>query len=447
MKLNRVILTSAQLLGAMAQNNVTNETMFPLSTDDEFSFILGEVLSLSNNFGANTGEVLRAASQITPGDFESWYTEFNYLAGQIEAQGDSSSSPVAQMEAYFRAASYYRTAGFFLIHDITDPRIYSLWDSQLEDFAKAIDLLPFPGEKITVQGPNFTIPVYFYLADTYCSPSKKAKGTCVDSTKLPTIVACSGYDGSQEELWHSMGREVTARGWNFVTYEGPGQPAVRRDQGIGFIPNWWDVVTPVIDHLETRDDVDTSKLVLHGQSFGVILTVRAAAVDPRFAAVTLVDGLYNLQEIILEEFPTKLVEYFEAGNETAFNAYTRAIYNSGLAPSDFKWVVDQGLWSFDTDSYYDWLAQLGNYTIEGYAQNLTVPVFVAGGSNDTLVLGQAPVAAAMIGNEATFHLFEAVVGAGEHCQIGAESQLALTMFDWLADVLAGKRVSNATTKH
>ena len=422
-------------------------TTYALSTDDEFSFILSDVLSLSNNFGANTGEVLRAASQITPGDFESWYAEFNFLAEQIEAQGDSTSSPVAQLEAYFRAANYYRHAPFFLLHDITDSRIYSTWDSQLKDFAKAIDLLPSPGEKVTVQANNFTVPVYFYPANSYYSySSKKAKRSDSGSEKLPTIVACTGYDGSQEDLWHALGREATARGYNFVTYEGPGQPTVRRHQGLGFIPNWWDVVSPVVDYLETRDDVDTSQLVLHGHSFGASLVIRAAAVDPRFAAVTLVDGLYDLQEVLLEEFPTQLIEYYEEGNETAFNAYTLAIYNSGLAPSSFKWVVDQGLFSFATDSYYNWFDQLGNYTIDGYAQNITMPVFVAGGSNDTLGLNQAPVTAEMIGSEATFHLFEAIVGAGAHCQIGAESQLALVLYDWIADVLAGVSVSNATTK-
>lgn len=351
-----------------AQSNATNETTLPLSTDSEFSSILSVVLALSNNLGSNTGEVLRAASQITPGDFESWYTQFSYLAGQIEAQGDSTSSPIGQLESYFHAASYYRTSGFFLVHNSTDPRLFSSWDSQLKNYAKAIDLLPFPGEKLTLQGPGFTIPAYFYPADTFCSPSKKAKRACVDSAKRPTIIAVSGYDGSQEDLYHGIGRQATSRGYNFVTYEGPGQPTVRREQGLGFIPNWDAVVSPVVDYLQTRDDVDTDKLILHGHSFGAILAVRAAAVDKRFAGVSLVDGLYNLQQVLKELFPAQLIELYEARNETAFNAYTLAIYNSGLAPTSFEWVVDQGLWAFNTKSYFNWFDQLGNYTIDEYVK-------------------------------------------------------------------------------
>jgi hypothetical protein len=44
-----------------------------------------------------------------------------------------------------------------------------------------------------------------------------------------------------------FGREVLARGYNFVSYEGPGQATVRRQQNIGFIPEWWEAVSPVID--------------------------------------------------------------------------------------------------------------------------------------------------------------------------------------------------------
>jgi hypothetical protein len=36
--------------------------MYQLSNDTEFAFILEEYLSLSNNFGANIGEMLRAAA-------------------------------------------------------------------------------------------------------------------------------------------------------------------------------------------------------------------------------------------------------------------------------------------------------------------------------------------------------------------------------------------------
>lgn len=85
------------------------------------------------------------------------------------------------------------------------------------------------------------------------------------------------------------------RGLNVVTYEGPGQPTVRRQQNIGFIPDWWNVLTPVVDYLESRPDVDMSKLALVGISFGGILAPRAASREHRISAVLAIDGFHSFQ--------------------------------------------------------------------------------------------------------------------------------------------------------
>lgn len=78
--------------------------MFSLSNDTEFAFILEATLALSNNFGANTGKVLRAASQIIPDDFDSWYKELKFLADHIH---DKAEVIDPKRESYFRSASYY----------------------------------------------------------------------------------------------------------------------------------------------------------------------------------------------------------------------------------------------------------------------------------------------------------------------------------------------------
>ena len=193
-----------------------------------------EKLALSNNHGANTGEVLRAASQIVPGDFESWYQEFTFLADQMRVFANSTKNTLSARNAHFRASSYYRTADFFLHGNDSDPRLTTLWDNMLEDFSAAIKLIPQPAEKIEIRSDGFTIPAYFYPADSE-SQSSTGKRGC--GGKKPTVLVGSGYDGSQEELYHSIGAEIIARGWNFVTYEGPGQPTVRRQQGLSFRPD------------------------------------------------------------------------------------------------------------------------------------------------------------------------------------------------------------------
>jgi hypothetical protein len=138
------------------------------------------VLSTSDGLGANPAEVL------TAGDLESYYSVFNYLATHIyntSQQISSEKYPVSAREALFRSSGYFRSSNFYLYGNISDPRIYSIWEQQ------AIALLPVPGYRATLPGPGFDIPIIFYPAPN-------------DDIKRPTILVGSGYDGAQEDSLH-----------------------------------------------------------------------------------------------------------------------------------------------------------------------------------------------------------------------------------------------------
>jgi pimeloyl-ACP methyl ester carboxylesterase len=418
--------------------------MYPLSSDPEFSFALNIALSMSNGGAAATGEVLRAAGQIVPGDIESWYTEFKFLADAVHNMAaNATSQPSVARDAYFRAATYYREADFFLHGNASDPRLITLWESHLADYSNAISLLPIPGEKITVQGPNYTIPVYFY----------PAQGVDRDCEKVPTILAGTGYDGAQEEMYPSFGKYVNERGWNFATYEGPGQATVRRFQNVGFTPDWWEVVTPVVDYLSSRPDVDISKVALLGESFGGALAPLAASREHRLAAVISIDGLYSVQETVFEQIPAAMANAFKTGNATLFDEVTAVAYQEavngefGEASTEFRWFIDQSLWSFDVTSPFEWLTDLGAYTLDGIYGNITCPVFIGSGQNDTLGRTQADAAwAAVSPGQGYYYEFMNMYGSGLHCQIGAEPYMNMVIWDWVAGVFDGNWTSgNGTT--
>ncbi|KAI1458119.1 alpha/beta-hydrolase [Annulohypoxylon moriforme] len=427
-------LLAAQTSVTLAQSNGTNSTTdvpyLPLSTDSHFSFVLYEALSLANGGGSATGEVMRAAGKIVAGDTESFYNEFKFLADSLHNVADSinaTKNPVSAREAYFRASSYYRLSTFYLTANQTDPRLFSVWDSALADFDKAIALTEVRGERVTLKGPGFDIPVIFWK-------SPKA----ADCGSVPTVLVGSGYDAPQEDTYHSMGREILDRGWNFVTYEGPGQPTVRRQQELGFIPDWWDVVTPVVDYLETRPEVDKKRIALGGLSFGGILAPLAATREHRFAAVLAIDGLQNLQTVSLKQFPTALAQLYKSGNKTLFDTYLNKARLSPDSPTLLKWFIGQGLWAFNTESPYDWFTRLGNINLDGTVlSNITSPVFVGKGEDDTTAGGQEATVASLLGNKAYLHEFKTALGAGEHCQLGAEQQLAQVSMDWLSEVFEG----------
>jgi len=131
--------------------------MYPLSNDTEFSFQLLAFITQAEYHGASVGEVLTAATTVEYGNFESFYSSFYGMANRIKAIADTIDAkrfPVSAREAYFRIATYFRAADFFLHGNISDPRLYSLWDSQTAAFDKAISLLPVPGERINERNPT-----------------------------------------------------------------------------------------------------------------------------------------------------------------------------------------------------------------------------------------------------------------------------------------------------
>ena len=388
-------------------------------------------LAFNTGGGSSPSEVLTAAANITAGDFESWYRSFDYLGTKIyniSQHINAKKYPVSAREALFRSATYFRTAGFYLVGNISDPRLYSLWDQQTTAFNAAIALLPVPGYRITLPGPGFEIPVIFY-------PASK-------DSKKPTILAGTGYDGSQEEIIHEIGHEVLSRGYNFVTYEGPGQPTVSRDQQLGFIPQWEKVVTPVIDYLSSHPQVDANAIALVGISFGGSLAPIAAAHEHRLAAVIAIDGMWSFFKIMGEESPS-LLEFYNASNASTFDAYMFQVMADPKTPTSTRWGFQQGLWAFKTTSPYDYMTQVQQYTLTNeLLGNITAPVFVGMGMDDITSV-DAPLLEQALGEKGTLFRFGSDVGAGEHCQIGAEDYLAQVTMDWFQDVLDARKGSNA----
>ncbi|KAI0385986.1 2,6-dihydropseudooxynicotine hydrolase [Hypomontagnella monticulosa] len=408
------------------RDNTTDPgSMLQLNSDENFHFQILGVLALAPYQGSDIGEVLVAADHIVPGDFESFSTAFNDLATRVHNQAsaiDSTQYPVSARNALFREASYYRSADFFLHGNWNDSRINSLWTKQLTAFDAAIALLPEPAERVVLQAEGFEIPAIFF--------SSGAPGP------RPTLLLMNGYDGSQEEMYHAIGEAALQRGINIITFEGPGQPTVRRQQNLGFIPEWEKVVTPVVDYAVSRCDVDPKKIGLWGQSFGGYLAPRAAAFEHRLAAVIAFDGLYSFADALFAQFGPELLSLYHTGNQTLFDTTVLSLLASPDVPTSARWAIEQGLWSFNTHSPFEWVRKLEAYTLDGVVENITTPVFVADAQSDMFFKGQARILADKLGDRATYHMFEDIDGAGEHCSLGAAVLSAQVVLDWFQDVVS-----------
>lgn len=297
----------------MAAN--ASSKLLPLNEDPLFDFSILRALSLSVYDGADVAEMLTAARGIIPGDFESFAGAFGRLAHAVydrAAAVAGSGLPFSARTAFFSAATYFRCADFFLHGDPADPRLVDLWDRQTDAFDRGLALLNPPGQRLTIHAPEFDIPAI------WLTPTPK-RGD--EERQRPTLVVGNGYDGAQEEMYHVIGLAALERGYNVLSYEGPGQPTVRRQQGLGFIPDWERVVGPVMDHvLRQTAHVDASAVGLLGLSFGGYLAPRAAAFDDRFAAVMALDGVWEFGPVLAAGFGPDMMRLHAAGERERFDA-------------------------------------------------------------------------------------------------------------------------------
>jgi pimeloyl-ACP methyl ester carboxylesterase len=395
-----------------------------LSPDRTFDFNLLRWHGLAPYHGTDVAELLSVAERIVPGDFESWHREFIALAQQVEQEGwdEHRSSPVTLRDRAFRAASYYRAADFFLHGEPSDPRILTTWASATKQFDRAISRLPVAGERVTVEADGFTVPAIVYRAERAADPG-------------PTILMFNGFDGSQEEMLHLSGLAALERGFHVVTFEGPGQPTVVREQGLGFRPDWEQVVTPVVDYCESVPEIDAERLGLIGVSFGGYLAPRAAAFEPRIAAVVTIDGLFDGNEAVLGLLTPDLKALLDAGSSDAFNAAIREAMkdNTGL-----RWYIEHALWCFRVATPYDFFVSARPYTLDGLTDRITCPVLVCQAADDHLNPGQAEKLAVSLGDRATFRSFTAEESAGNHSHPGASLLVNGVVLDWLGEVLDGE---------
>ena len=396
-------------------------TMLKLSEDETFNFEMLRVLGMSRTYGSDIAEVLTVAGKVIPGDFESWYREFVTLANHINATLPDSSHPVSLKNALFRAANYYRTADFFLHGNPGDPRIDEVWVKQRACFDKAISLMEVPGERIEIEAAGFRVPAIIYR------PSG-------DNMPRPTLLLCNGYDGSQEEMLHVFGFGALERGFNVVTFEGPGQPTVVREQKLGFIAEWEKVVTPVVDYCQNLDYVDNDKIVLLGYSFGGFLAPRAAAYEHRLAAVACVDGLFDIYKAFSQSFPPQLRQLHDQKNQAAFDGIVlRAMKEADNIK--LRWGVEQGCWAFCTESPYEFLEKTRAMNMDGIVENIACPVLVCDAEEDHFFAGQPKQLVEALGAKATYMTFSAENSAQEHCHVGATDFTTAKVMDWIEEIL------------
>ena len=410
--------------------------MIQLSEDLSFHYEAIRTLGLTRYGGADVAEILALLPKIPPGDFEAWYLEWHNLALRILSTVDgpkTSCSPATLRDVYFRASHYFFVASFYLHGNQADPRGYESWDISRKYYNVANEQLDIPGVHVTVDTPHgFTVPIIVYRASQASAANPR-----------PTLLVGGGFDSNMEETMHVFGFPALERGYNVILYEGPGQPTLLHEQRKGFIPDWEKVVTPVVDYIHTHKSnslnfIDTAKMGLIGMSLGGYLAARAAAFEPRLAAVICIDGVWSFEETFFSAFASmpELKNYWDEGNERAFNEAFDSVATSPR--TNFRWIHDQTKFSFQMENAYEIMRVVRQMGLSGIADKIRMPAFLGDAEDDIFFLGQPPIVAREIGDNATLVRFGADQAAGAHCQSGALTHLNREYLEWFAGVLGDK---------
>ncbi|RKL02349.1 hypothetical protein BFJ68_g2012 [Fusarium oxysporum] len=414
--------------GAVRAKEKENPILF-LSEDDSFNFDILTGLGQMANDGADVNPVLSAAKKIIPGDFESYIKAWFDLANNTKTQAldpKVAYDPINVRATWFSVSNYFRRADAYNRANWDDPRINDYWDEQRAAFDKAIAALPVPAERVEIPAGDFNVSGIWYS-----QPIKN------NQTKLlPTLMLTQGFDAAQEDLYSTVVAPALARGYNIFSFEGPGQPTVRREQGVGFIPDWEQVVTPVVDYLLSQKSsfIDPKKLVLYGHSFGGYLAARAAAFEPRLTALMLNGGIWDAYTGYATHLTPELRKLLESGDKEAFDKAMSKIHDDPDIPTTTKWGILQGRWCFKTKSPYEFFQLTKSYNLRGgITDRIQMPVWIADGEFETLQSGQSKPVAEALGDRAELHMFNGT--AGYHCQTGAPQEFGRVIFAWLDKIL------------
>lgn len=257
-----------------------------------FAFQTQRLLAECPAGGGEVTEVSRAVARITDGDFESWREGWQWLAdhvSEVAERGREAGHLLSARDGLFRAANYYRSSEFFLPHD--DPRKLETWKRMVACFQEAGDMFdpPFEWIRFPYQG-GATLPGYL-------ARPGEAEG------RLPTVVYLNGADGTKEESWYLSGRGFVDRGVNFVALDGPGQGEPLRIQEVYSRPDYEAAISPVLDQLIGRDDVDPERVALVGISMGGYYAGRIACFEHRFRCFALHGACHSVLEDLYEPYP------------------------------------------------------------------------------------------------------------------------------------------------
>jgi hypothetical protein len=336
-------------------------------TTDTFQEGYQALLMAAAAGAADPGEVLATAARVEDGDADSWLREWTATGGAAWAAANRRPSA----RRYLHAATYY-AAPLALIAD-TDGSVseLALWRRQRTCWDRAVELLG--GERLALPYEDGTLPGYFFNG---------GRGP------RPLLVVDHGGREPTSQTWSRVGAAAHARGYHWMTFDGPGRQAALLEHGLVLRPDWEAVLTPVADAMLARPDVDPRRMAVIGHEHAGYGVVRALAFEHRFAAAVADPGVLDVSTLWTDALPPEAHAALLAGNRDAFD---RELRIAGLfEPLTNATLRRRGRWyGIEGRSPFDLYTRVREFRLGDELERLTTPVLVRQGPQERRWPGQA----------------------------------------------------------
>jgi hypothetical protein len=318
----------------------------------------------------------------------------------------------------YYAASYVFVDGT----ENADAQLTELFAAHRRCFDLQVGLLDPPAIPIAVPYEDSDLPGYLFIpAD--------------DGVARPTVILNNGSDAAMTFLWPGLGQPGLDRGYNTVIFDGPGQQSMLFQRGVPFRPDWEHVITPLVNFLSDRAEVDSSKIVLYGTSQAGYWVPRAAAFEHRLAAVIADPGVVDVSTSWKDHIPTEMVALLEAEDEAGFNAAMQF----GLSESSPA-MQQEAAWRAkpygDQPSAYAMFTTVEQYRLGDLVKNIKAPIMITDPEGEQFWPGQSQQLYDALPGTKVLVPFTNAEGAGMHIEPMGRSLLEQRMYDWLDETLA-----------
>ena len=396
--------------------------MRPFFKEESFNFQTEIALGATYHQAADIGEVLATVERIRNGHAQSWVDEWSSTADRLADEASASADDGRSHSAagqFLRASMYYSVASYEA-DGTGDPTLFAgLWEKHRGAWDRFVDLADLQIERVEIPYEGTTLPGYFFRSGPANEPRR-------------TLIFNNGSDGPVTAAWVQGIADALDRGWNAVTFDGPGQNAALIRQHLTFRPDWEKVITPVVDHLLTRPDVHPGKIALMGVSQAGYWVPRSVAYEHRVAAAVADPGVTDVSTAMLSQIPHFLVRLLDEGEQEKFDKDMELALK--VAPATRSMMAFR-MRPYGTTSPYAFFTAARAYALtDEVIGQIACPVLVTDPDHEQFWPGQSGELYDKLPTTTTGTLvirFTEEEGADSHCEPAGNGIRGERIFDWL----------------